>query len=70
MVVKNIQLFAAPVQDDFRFRDYCLQGKMKDRLKPEGLPDHVVDLLEGMLRVNPNDRYTLGDVQGHSWLVE
>ena len=70
MVVQNIQLFVAPVPDDFRFRDYCLEGKMKERLKAEGLPDDVVDLLEGMLRVNPTERYTLGDIMGHSWLVE
>lgn len=70
MVVQKVQLFAASVPDDFRFRDYCLEGKMKERLKIEGLPDDVVALLEGMLRVNPTDRYTVGDVLGHSWLLD
>ena len=70
MIVQKVKLFAAPVPADKCFRDYCLEGKMKDRLQPEELPDGVVDLLEGMLRVNPADRYTLGDVLGHSWLAE
>ena len=70
MVVQKVELFSAPVPDDFRFRDYCLDGKMKDRLKPEGLPDGVLDLLEGMLRVDPAQRFTLGDAMGHSWLAE
>lgn len=70
MVVQKVELFSATVPDDFRFRDYCLEGKMKDRLQVEGLPHDVVDLLEGMLRVNPADRYTVGDVLRHSWLSE
>lgn len=70
LLVEKVELFATPVADDFRFRDYCLQGKMKDRLKPSGLSDGVVDLLEGLLRVNVAERYTLDDVMSHPWLIE
>ena len=70
LVVEKVELFAAPVAEDFRFRDYCLGGKMKERLKPTGLSDSVLDLLDGLLRVQASDRYTLENVLGHPWLVE
>lgn len=70
MLVTKVDLFVAPVPDDFRFRDYCLEGKIKDRLKPAGLPDELVDLLEGMLRAQPAERFTLEHVMGHPWLGE
>jgi len=70
MIVQNVELFAAPVADDFRFREYCLEGKMKECLKPTGLPESVVDVLEGLLRVQASDRFTLEDVLAHPSLAE
>jgi len=70
LIVDKVDLFAAPVADDFRFREYCLEGKMKDRLKLTGLPENVVDLLEGLLCVHPLERYTLEDALAHQWLAE
>jgi serine/threonine protein kinase len=64
-----VQLFAAPITDDFRFREYCVEGKLKEQLKPAALPDTLVDLLEGLLRIKPNERYTLKDVLEHAWLA-
>lgn len=66
----KVQLFAAPVADDFRYRDYCLEGKLKERLQVAGLPDHVVDLLTGLLRAKPAERLTLGQVLAHAWLAK
>ena len=65
-----VPLFAVPVPDDFRFRDYCVDGKLPERLRPAGLPEHVVDLLKGLLRANPSERYTLLNVLEHPWLAE
>ena len=70
LIVEKVELFAAPVADDFRFRDYCLEGKLKDRLKSTGLPGVVLDLLEGLLRVEASERYTLEDILAHPWLAE
>jgi serine/threonine protein kinase len=67
----KVQLFAAPVLDDFRYRDYCVEGKLQERLQvASGLPADVVDLLTGLLRANPVERFTLGQVLDHPWLAE
>ena len=70
LVPSKIQLFAAPVPDDIRFREYCLEGKLKERLTGVGLPEEVVDILEGLLRVKSAERYTLDDIMGHPWLAD
>lgn len=70
MLFGNEKLFVAPVPEDRAFHEICMQGHLQQHVRKRKLPisDDVLDLLQGMLRVDPNDRLTLKQVEEHPWL--
>jgi serine/threonine protein kinase len=63
-------LFVAPVPEDRTFQQICVHEHLKDHVRKRKLTisDDALDLLQRMLRINPNDRLTLTEVEEHSWL--
>eukprot|EP00934_Nitzschia_sp_Nitz4_P006134 Nitzschia sp. Nitz4//scaffold207_size38617//31156//32532//NITZ4_007681-RA/size38617-snap-gene-0.3-mRNA-1//1//CDS//3329541623//6124//frame0 len=79
MVVGCNALFVAPIPEDKLFDQICVKGKIGEEAKRYGkasqdkeilLSDDLVNLLQGMLKVNPKDRLTLSDVMEHPWVKE
>lgn len=83
MLMGNDAIFSAPVPADPTFRRICMTpGGLKDyvattrkkRKLATGsdtttpISDEAIDLLQGMLRVDPKARLTLKDVQSHPWV--
>lgn len=54
-----------------RYR-YILSGKLKEIIQKarSDLSDDVVDLLCGLLQINPSQRFTLQQIENHPWVRE
>ena len=60
-------LFDAPIREDNIFKEICLRGNLKTYA--EGLSDSAVDLLQGLLRAEPRDRWSFETVKTHPWVI-
>jgi serine/threonine protein kinase len=74
-VILYIMLTGFPPYDqasrtDQRF-DLIINGNLMKQLKSWGinLSEDAGDLMQNMLRLNPNDRLTLSEVLSHPWIV-
>lgn len=69
MSIGDFQWEMPNVVADERFR-LLTDGNLSWYLKEwdMGLSDDLMDLLEGMLMINPQDRYTMEDIWNHSWM--
>jgi serine/threonine protein kinase len=49
---------------------YCITGNYRLDGLPvfDSLSDHVKDLIQGLLSVDPIDRYSLDQIKNHPWL--
>jgi serine/threonine protein kinase len=63
-------IFVAPVPEDRVFKQICIDGHVKEfaTRRSASLSDNVLELLQGLLRCDPNDRPSLIDVQQHPWV--
>lgn len=79
MLLGSDALFVAPVQEDRRFVEICVEGNLKEALQrweertsttdpATPASDDVIDLLQKMLRAEPKDRWTLSQVLEHAWV--
>jgi serine/threonine protein kinase len=62
-------IFVAPVPEDRVFKQICIDGHVKEFAahRSASLSDHVLDLVQLLLRCDPKDRPTLIDIQRHPW---
>lgn len=79
MVVGTNGLFTAPISEDKSFVRLCVKGDIRGQLKRygtlvgrdfSGMSDELVDLLQKMMRADPNQRLTLDQVLLHPWLMK
>lgn len=68
--------FIGPVEEDRKFRAICVKGNLKYLAEQweqdSDLPpvsQTALDLLQSMLRADPNCRLTLDEIKSHPWLV-
>lgn len=69
--------FVGPVEEDRKFRNICIRGNLQyyveqweqDSDLPTPVSSLALDLLQSMLRANPNDRPTLEEIQQHPWML-
>ena len=56
--------------DDARYRMIALDGRLDEMLRQWGRPisASALDLLQGIFRSNPRDRYTFGQIMDHPWV--
>lgn len=71
-------LFVAPVVEDRRFKEICIDGdlrrvlgnrKLKSNARWPTVSDAAVDLLQNMLRADIRNRLSLSQVFQHPWLA-
>jgi len=71
-LVTSLALYEMPTDTDARFQRLRSGKKgIKELLKAfqvDGIPESVIDLLSGMLNVNPNQRLSIKAVLDHPWL--
>jgi len=79
MLLGGDTLFAAPLPEDRRFQDICVEGNLKEMLQricakraviDLNISDDALDLLQKMLRAEPKDRLGLSQVQQHAWVTK
>ena len=76
MLFGDAMMFSAPIPEDPKFQEMCLAGHLKNVVEkfqasvPDQKPvsDEAIDLLQSMLRADPEDRLTLAEVQDHPWV--
>ena len=76
MLLGNDNVFVAPIVADRIYQQISVQEQLKEycnkirattttTLPP--VSDHALDLLQQMLRIDPQDRPTLREIQQHAW---
>ena len=76
MLFGNAMAFAAPIPEDPKFQEICMNGNLKavvdkfQALVPDQKPvgDEAIDLLQKMLRADPAERLTLAQLRDHPWM--
>ena len=76
MVVSSHALFAAPLKEDRLFVELCQTGNIKGQVERFSkatnqtivLSSELEDLLQKMLKADPEERLTLDQVMDHDWL--
>ena len=58
-----------PLDRSFEFNEYVTTNGHPDDDLWKNLPADTLSLLRGMMRVEPNDRFSLGDVRRHPWFT-
>jgi serine/threonine protein kinase len=78
MLLGSEALFVAPLPEDRRFQDICVDGNLKELLqlmeskhsKSFSVSNDALDLLQKMLRAEPKDRLSLSQIQQHAWVIQ
>lgn len=78
MLLGSEALFVAPLREDRRFQDICVEGNLKELLqrmelaqsKSFSASNDALELLQEMLRAEPKDRLSLSQVQQHAWVTQ
>jgi serine/threonine protein kinase len=78
MLLGSEALFVAPLPEDRRFQDICVDGNLKELLqrmeskhsKSFSVSNDATDLLQKMLRAEPKDRLSLSQIQQHAWVTQ
>jgi serine/threonine protein kinase len=75
MLLGCIALFDAPIAEDSKYDEICARSDLKGALQ-RWMPDEehplsaeAIDLLERMLKAEPQKRLTLSGVQNHPWVT-
>lgn len=58
-----------PLDRSFEFNEYVITNGHPDDDLWKNLPADTLSLLRGMMRVEPNDRFSLADVRRHPWFT-
>jgi serine/threonine protein kinase len=72
MLFGNEAIFVAPVLEDRIFQQICVRGKLSEFVQQHqhiSISGNAVDLLQKLLRYDPNDRPTLAEVRHHPWIL-
>ena len=75
MLLDGSALFDAPIAEDPKYDEICINSNLKGALQ-RWMPDEfhlsaeAIDLLERMLRAEPQKRLTLSAVRNHSWVIK
>jgi serine/threonine protein kinase len=78
MLLGSEALFVAPLPEDRKFQDICVEGNLKELLqrmeskhsKSFSISIDATDLLQKMLRAEPKDRLSLSQIQQHAWVTQ
>ena len=75
MLLGKEALFDAPVPEDKKFQEICIQSDLKGALKRWRKQDDIIkidsdalDMLQGLLKEDPSCRLTLAEVKAHPWM--
>ena len=69
MMLAGAPPYQKPTPSDQSFQ-WIMSGKIPELLEAwdRKLSPEALDLLQGMLRINPTERYTLEEVMNHPWM--
>lgn len=70
-------LFTAPVPDDPMYYKICIEHQLKELVQKyydrqqhrTVISPEAIDLIQGILKANPSERYTLQQVLQHPWII-
>lgn len=76
MLFGSDMLFAAPIPEDPKFQEICVNGHLKavvDKFQAlatdvKPVSEQAISLLQSMLRADPAERLTLAEVLEHPWM--